>query len=333
MLFTVLTMIVVFIGITLLFCLQFTKVAKRDSLKAISISNKVIKFYLNIAVVSLAFLIILAISIFTIYSKLLLIAFALTICLIFAYSFVYIYVLIYFHENLKGKISSYEPGGSVESWSDKSTNYLNSINWDENVFDNIKNSGLVHLSRSKDIKSILISVSANKAQHERKFLSMLNEYNVHFYCMDLAKIPEDYKIDSENFTYIKEEINALQLNQTRAEFNIPKADIIMDKKGCLWHSKKGKDAVEIDTFFENCYMSLNSNGSVIIDGAEQSSFLTGISYLIYKITGKIVYPSEGSTYSKIKEHIQNSSYFEEHFDKPVEVGDGQYRVFIIKKKD
>ncbi|HEY2493419.1 MAG TPA: hypothetical protein VGI33_10960 [Paenibacillus sp.] len=105
----------------------------------------------------------------------------------------------------------------------------------------------------------------------------------------------------------------------------------MDKKGCLWHSKKGKGTVEIDTFFGNCYMSLNSNGSVIIDGAEQSSFLTGISYLLYKITGKIVYSTEMSTYSKIKEYIQNSSYIKGHFDKPIEVGDGQYRVYIIKK--
>jgi len=239
-----------------------------------------------------------------------------------------LYVEDYFHKHLNGHEAKYKKGGYLYHWSDASYRYLDSKQWDSIVYENIKESGLIQLSVTQDKESIIVSVSANKAQHEKKILSLLDpHFNVHLYCMDFSGIPDDFQNNISNLTYIEGKRDALNLNQTLNEVGLSNVDIIIDKKGCLWHNKS-----QLDLFFQNCYMSLNNNGCLIIDGGHTYQFLRVLNYMSFKCFGEIFYPCEESTYSKIKEQLHDSAYVKEHFEEPIEVGEGLYKVVIIKKR-
>ncbi|MET1174362.1 hypothetical protein [Paenibacillus amylolyticus] len=231
----------------------------------------------------------------------------------------------------RGLLHDYKQGFKQHFWSEKSYNYLQSIEWDNTVFKNVQSKDLIHLSRDPENPSIIMSVSANRAQHELKLFEITKDhYSVRFICSDLQNAKAEAKlVDDDRFSYLDGNRDAFNLSETLSELELEKVNVLLDKKGALWHNAS---QVKVDEFFQIAHKHLSSDGVLIIDGSVQSSLKQMVSYVYYHLFDRIIFPTERSTVSKIKKYIGPGSFAGDHFEKH-EVGSGMYRVIVFKKKE
>ncbi|WP_152532784.1 MULTISPECIES: hypothetical protein [unclassified Paenibacillus] len=229
----------------------------------------------------------------------------------------------------EGEVNDYRVGYLQNNWSDKSYKYLQSKDWDSTVFKKVQESGALKLSTDEANPSVIVSVSANRAQHELSLFHRLKgNYNVKLICMDAnnAKDQIDEVDQDSRFIYLDGDRDAFNLPAILDEIQIGQVDIILDKKGALWHNSK-----KVDTFFEIAYNKLSPGGVVIIDGSQQNKVLTKLSFLYYQLFRTIIYPTELSTLSKIEGAIGSGSFAVRHFER-IDAGEGIFRTVIFKKK-
>lgn len=243
----------------------------------------------------------------------------------------YIITVLRLKKLSSGHLHDYKKGFKQHHWSEKSYNYLQSIGWDNTVFKNIQSKNFIHLSRDPENPSIIMSVSANRAQHELKLFEITKDhYSVRFICSDLENAKVEAKlVDDERFSYLDGNRDAFNLSETMEELKMEKVNVLLDKKGALWHNDS---QLKVDEFFQIAHKYLSSDGVVIIDGSVQSRLKQMVSYVYYHLIDRIIFPTERSTVSKIKKYIGPRSFAGNHFEKH-EVGSGMYRVIVFKKKE
>lgn len=224
---------------------------------------------------------------------------------------------------------AYSDKGYLKDWYDKTRVYLIKNNWTEKMIDSITKSKVVHLHKIKEPKqSIIYSIGSNRGETEKEIYLLLKEkYNVKMICTDAYYEDVTNKTKTfEDFIYLEGNRPGEDIEDILSEILVRNVDVIIDKKACLWYSKK----VNLEDVFRKYHRSLSLNGVIIIDAEEISFLRTQLNNLFYQLANRIVGSAERSTYSKIKNTISKSSFINEHYSCHF-VGHGVYRTAIFRK--
>ncbi|WP_127549635.1 hypothetical protein [Paenibacillus amylolyticus] len=226
-------------------------------------------------------------------------------------------IILFISSSLSKKNTEFKylPGGSLSDWYEPTYNYNEKISWLDYVLGKLEDEGV----RLESIR--ILSTSANKGKYEYEISKRYPKSKI--IATDIS-IPKDHVGSSGNFTYLSEENNALNANSYLAKINIENVDLIWDIKGALWYSGKRK---KLEILLNEYYNILDVEGVIIFDAYDYSR-----EYFKNTLNSEAEGYRESSTYTRIKRKLEKSKWFNIHFDLDF-IGDGEYKVAIMKKKE
>lgn len=190
-----------------------------------------------------------------------------------------------------------------------------------------------HVVALKGERLNTISPSANSGEDEFRFTSNLAnrlEIPVRMQASDFAvmKHQSSNKTANHDFVYIPG-VDAKDLGQYVSD----PVHLIWDMKGYLWYTSntlfnKNKKLSHVLHMY---YGLLDDGGLLVIDNGKKNVFLQLINEILIIYIPWMFYYGEGSSYSKIEKLINHDTVLKQMFSVE-EVGEGKYRIAILKKK-
>lgn len=233
----------------------------------------------------------------------------------------------------------YAKNGMLADWYKKTLNLMG-IDWLQKILEKT-----IPEKMTTGEKVTLASVSANKGEYEMELFSRLMERGVYpeFYLLDLCKVEQHVEtVQAENgFLKYYEERNAFETISNFEELQIGPVDVLIDIKGCLWHSNKnGQEQNRAIGAFKEFYEVIKPGGILVTDAMDVSRIRAEINKRLGNIRNKKYYGyAEVSTMQRLEkqfaEYPEDHKWIQERFELryvEIENRDPQIRMAIFTKK-
>lgn len=223
----------------------------------------------------------------------------------------------------------YEPYGTLARWGSITRNFNKKMHWIEVVSKQLIDAKVFRLDEGE--KFIFISPSANIGDYEKHLglaIKKANpEFEVEVVASDQAAVENHEKNSVGEIRYCYEErVKAQDLQSMLAGKGISSVNCIWDIKGYMWYNKKRAEEI-----FKEYAAMLEPKGVIIIDAYPKKILKAAWNEFLLHTVRHVFGYAESSTYAKIRDLIQHSSFVADTFHK-IEVGDGIYRMHVYMKK-
>lgn len=233
----------------------------------------------------------------------------------------------------------YTENGMLASWYDRNLKLMGT-DWLQKILEKT-----IPEKMKSGEKMILANVSANKGKCELDLFNSLIERGVYpeFHLLDLCKIDRHVETVQNEKGVLKyhEERNALRTISNFEELEIELVDVLLDIKGCLWHSNKNsQEQKRAIRAFEEFYEVIKPGGILVTDAMDMPKIKAEINKFSGSIRNdKYQGYAELSTMQRLEkqfaEYPDDRKWILEHFElKYVELEnrDPQIRMAIFTKK-